>query len=167
MPFIFSVFTRNGRLPAFGEKPMLMRHLFLLIAGTLATSYLWTQEEPLPVDLDAPPIPQWLVAEWEGTGYQTNTDTQWLTLLTKSPGDLPPMVEYPTLDCRGYWEYAGETDGRLTFREIITENSGRCANNDYIYITQKGRWQILVEYAHSWAPRRIIASALLDQRMKP
>jgi hypothetical protein len=141
---------------------------------TLLASFVFLSFHPLAAQVEGPPpaghrfeIPRWLVGEWEGTGYQTNTSTEWLTLLLLEPGEEKPLVTYPSLSCQGEWQYRGDAGGRLHFQEIITENSGLCSNQDHIYITPRDEDQILVEYAHAFSPKRIIASAVMDRVLKP
>ena len=125
--------------------------LFLLISSAAAQS-----------------VPEWLNGEWEGLGIQTNTNTTWPTYMHMEPGAEFPLVTYASLECGGQWIFLGEQeDGRLKFRERITETIGRCSLNDYVYISQRNQDQLFVEYAHGYAPNRIIATLLLDRRLRP
>ena len=148
-------------------KPHTMRPILWLPVFLLSLSSVTAQVQGPPVDLHTTDLPTWLVGEWEGTGYQTNTNTEWLTLLLLSPGEQQPLIEYPSLACKGHWVYRGDQDGRLHFQEIITDNSGLCSNKDHIYVTPRDGDQILLEYAHAFAPGRIIASAIMERVLKP
>ncbi len=113
-------------------------------------------------------VPAWFIGEWEGVGNQSNTDTSWPTLLVVEPGSEPPHVRYNSLECAGQWVFLGiEDDGRLKFREQITETIGQCSLDDYLWVTKRNDDQLFVEYAHSWAPQRVIASLILDRQLKP
>jgi len=121
----------------------------------------------LAASLTAQPLPAWLEGDWEGIGDQSNTQTQWLTLLSYHPPKERPAVTYPDLGCSGHWELEQASTDRLLFQEHITRNSGRCSNLDWIYIRPQGTDTLLVHFAHVWARERIIAEAVLVRRSLP
>lgn len=134
----------------------------------IITCLIWCSLLLSTVNSQAQQLPLWLQGEWEGMGIQTNTNTSWLTLMTYEPGSKEPQLAYPDLGCSGHWEFKHTTDdGKWYFQEKITENSGRCSNNDTIWVSYRGPDQLYVEFAHSWAPKRVIASLTLNRRLKP
>lgn len=133
-----------------------MKTLALIICGITTAASLAAQ-----------PLPNWLEGDWEGIGDQSNTQTQWLTLLSYHPPKEHPTVTYPDLACSGHWELEQVGTDRLLFQEHITDNSGRCSNLDWIYLHPQGTDTLLVRFAHVWAKERIIAEAVLVRRSLP
>ncbi len=112
-------------------------------------------------------MPDWMAGHWEGIGYQTDVVSEWLSLLDWYPGQEHPLIEYPELECKGHWVLRRREADQLVFQEIITRNSGRCANLDWIYVKRAGPDELWVEFAHVRAPESIIATARLRRRSLP
>lgn len=155
-------------LPALGrdnpEKPLFMDRRFWVLFLFFAT-LRWADAQSLA--LPQPELPEWMHGYWEGRGYQTNTNTQWQTLLSYFRGDENPEVRYPDLGCEGYWSFRQSGEFRLVFQEIIVRNSGKCSHRDWIYVEPQGWDTLLVRFAHVWAPEEVIATAKLVRRSLP
>jgi hypothetical protein len=118
----------------------------------------------LAVPLSAQSLPDWMYGEWDGLGNQSNTQTQWVTWMTFFKNHKTPQVEYPDLECEGYWEFQYREGDYWVFRERVTENSGQCAENDWVYVRYKSEDELEVQYAHSWGKDQIIARLTLRKR---
>jgi hypothetical protein len=118
----------------------------------------------LAVPLSAQSLPDWMSGEWDGLGNQSNTQTQWVTWMTFFKNHKTPQVEYPDLECEGYWEFQYREGDYWVFRERVTENSGQCAENDWVYVRYKSEDELEVQYAHSWGKDQIIARLTLRKR---
>ncbi len=60
----------------------------------------------------------WLRGQWEGTGYQIDTNSTW-TMSLKVRG-RSYLIEYPSLNCGGRWRLVSINANRARFRERIT-----------------------------------------------
>lgn len=103
----------------------------------------------------------WLNGNWEGTGYQTDTETTWTMSLRVSGGKF--LIEYPSLNCGGVWRLLDLDSRSARFREVIRTGTGECANNGTVTIERLNRTQIAFRYAYS-GDRMITASAILNRK---
>lgn len=120
-----------------------------------------------PMALSSQSLPDWLYGEWEGIGYQSNTQTEWITWLSYFPKYEAPRVEYRSLQCSGHWEIQGQEGNTLVFREIVSKNSGRCSTNDVVRVRLQMQGVLELTYAHSYAPDEVIATLTLKRRLLP
>ena len=105
----------------------------------------------------------WLAGTWEGTGYQTDTDSTWTMRLDARRGRF--AIEYPSLECGGVWRLVGLTRWRATFRETITRGADRCTPNGNVTVLRLGGGQLLYLYANR-GTSRITASAVLNRKRR-
>lgn len=78
---------------------------------------------------------------WEGTGEQTSGDrwTMRVTIESERPGRCA-RVEYPSLECGGYWTCSDGTRGSLRGKESITYGKDTCIDG--------GEFRVRVEAGH-------------------
>jgi hypothetical protein len=103
----------------------------------------------------------WLNGNWEGTGYQTDTESTW-TVSLRVNGDKF-LIEYPSQNCGGVWRLIDLDSRTARFREILKSGTSECANNGTVTIERLNRTQVAFRYAYS-GERRITASAILNRK---
>lgn len=103
----------------------------------------------------------WLRGAWEGTGYQTDTDSTW-TMRLKAQGDKY-SIEYPSLGCGGEWRLISIDATEARFREIITYGQEECANNGLVVIRRLNNRQVIFLYSNL-NTEEVTASAILKKK---
>lgn len=107
------------------------------------------------------PKPNWLEGVWEGTGYQTDTDTTWSVRLIVRDDNF--AIVYPDIPCSGVWAIVDQTSTGGTFREIISKNVSNCANNSQILLQKVTDNELTLKYSHE-NNRAVVATATLRKR---
>lgn len=130
-------------------KPLLVLCLLLLLASTAAA-----QEKSKP----------WLRGSWEGTGFQTDDQSIWsmqLTITRNKAGRRVFVIEYPSLNCGGYWKLVSIHGRRARFRESLDHGQDKCSDKGIVRIDTIGR-QLIYLYSNQDS-REITASAVLNR----
>lgn len=103
----------------------------------------------------------WLDGTWEGTGYQTDTDSTWTMRLTVRRGRY--LIEYPSLNCGGRWRPLGVGPRLARFREEITNGLDACANLSTVIVQRLTSRQVAVRYYHR-GDDKVTSSAILNRK---
>lgn len=103
----------------------------------------------------------WPSSEWEGTGYQIDTDTTWsIRFQTRGRRYL---IEYPSLKCGGEWKLIRISSGRAVFREKISVGLEECVNNSTVVLERLSSRQLSVRYSYR-GRSEVYASAILNRK---
>lgn len=102
----------------------------------------------------------WLRGEWEGTGYQTDSNSTWAMRL--SVKGRAYAVEYPSLECGGTWRLLRLSRGRAVFRETITRGAERCAQRGTVVIERLNSRQLGYWFSQAGS-NEYTASAILNR----
>ncbi len=107
---------------------------------------------------------RWLRGVWEGTGYQTDTNSTWAMQLTvtRENGRRVYLIDYPSLDCGGRWKLLSMNSNVARFREQITRGPDKCTQNGLVVLERK-RGQIIFLYSNE-GTREIAATAVLNRK---
>ena len=106
----------------------------------------------------------WLRGFWEGTGYQTDDQTTWSMQLTSTrtkAGRRVFLIEYPSLNCGGYWKLLSIHGNRARFRELLDHGQDKCSDKGLVRIERVGS-QLIFLYSNQ-GTREITASAVLNR----
>jgi len=106
----------------------------------------------------------WLHGFWEGTGYQTDDQTTWsmqLTITKTKAGRLVFRIEYPSLNCGGYWKLLSIGVSRARFRELLDHGQDKCSDKGQVRIETIDS-QLIFLYSNQGS-REITASAVLNR----
>lgn len=103
----------------------------------------------------------WLNGNWEGTGYQIDTNETW-TMSFKAQGRRF-LIEYPSLNCGGEWQLISLNARSARFREKITRGLEQCTNTGLVVIERLSRRQIAFRYSNPGS-REVTASAILNRK---
>lgn len=103
----------------------------------------------------------WISGIWEGTGYQTDTDTTWAMRFSIKGNKY--LIEYPSLNCGGEWKLISINGREARFRERINYGRDECVNNGLVIIQRLSNRQLLFLYKNSEASQ-VTASAVLSRR---
>ena len=106
----------------------------------------------------------WLHGFWKGTGYQTDDQTTWsmqLTITRNKAGRRVFVIEYPSLNCGGYWKLLRINGNRARFRELLDHGQDKCSNKGLVRIETIGS-QLIFLYSNQGSPE-ITASAVLNR----
>jgi hypothetical protein len=103
----------------------------------------------------------WLNGNWEGTGYQTDTNETWAMKLTARGGRY--RIEYPSLKCGGRWLPLSISAGRARFIEKITFGLEDCVDRGKVVVERLSRRQIAYRFSNRGS-REITASAILNRK---
>lgn len=107
----------------------------------------------------------WLRGVWEGTGYQTDTESTWpmrLTINKPKSGRRTFSIDYPSLKCGGRWKLLSSNQSKAWFRERLDHGQDECDNNGLVLIERRGR-QLLYLYSIK-GRRELTASAILNRK---
>jgi hypothetical protein len=105
----------------------------------------------------------WIFGAWDGTGYQTDTDSTWAMRFSIKGNKY--LIEYPSLKCGGEWMLISINAHEARFRERIKYGMAECTNNGLVVIRRLSNRQILFLYSNERS-REITASAVLNRRSK-
>lgn len=101
---------------------------------------------------------------WEGTGYQTDDQTTWsmqLTITKNKAGRLVFLIEYPSLNCGGYWKLLSIDGSRARFRELLDHGQDKCSDKGQVRI-ERIESQLIFLYSNQGSSE-ITASAVLNR----
>jgi len=119
----------------------------VLIDASQAIAHLQSTLDGLNDQTD-PPIGGGLAGKlgvWEGVGQQQGAS--W-TIRADLRLD-EQLIEYPSLDCGGFWELLEETDAQLSFRETITFGNSGCVDQGRIELTDQSENELVYRYYFS------------------
>ncbi len=102
-----------------------------------------------------------LRGEWEGTGYQSDSNDTWAMRLTVKGRVY--AVEYPSLGCSGRWRLLSRSRARFVFRETITKGTEKCAPRGTFIVERLNPRQLGYWYSHD-ASKEFVASGILNRR---
>jgi hypothetical protein len=102
----------------------------------------------------------WLRGVWEGTGYQTDTNSTWGMRLTVNGKKYE--VTYPSLECSGRWRLLSLSSRRAVFRETITRGTERCAQRGRVRIERLNSRQLGYWFSQAGASE-YTASGILNK----
>ena len=107
----------------------------------------------------------WLRGVWQGTGYQTDTNSTWPMTLTiaRQSRRRVFLVDYPSLKCGGKWRQLTIGKRRATFKEVLDRGQTDCADNGRVTIQRLSSGQLLYLYSNQGS-RQITASAILSRK---
>ncbi|HVF57741.1 MAG TPA: hypothetical protein VM934_16430 [Pyrinomonadaceae bacterium] len=103
----------------------------------------------------------WLNGNWEGTGYQIDTDSTWTMRLRVRGRRF--SIEYPSLNCGGRWTLLGINSTRARFREKIASGRGECADKGNVVIEKLSGRQVAFRYSYP-GTSEVSASAILNRK---
>ncbi|HEV7745167.1 MAG TPA: hypothetical protein VGO56_09250 [Pyrinomonadaceae bacterium] len=106
----------------------------------------------------------WLHGFWEGTGYQTDDQTTWsmqLTITKTKAGRRVFRIEYPSINCGGYWKLQSINGSGARFRELLDHGQDKCSDKGLVRIESIGS-QLIFLYSNQGS-REITASAVLNR----
>ena len=80
----------------------------------------------------------WMVGTWTGTGSQTGTGSHWSMSLTvqRQGANLNYKIDYPSLNCGGYWTLIDATPAKVSFTEHITYGRDKCVDLGAVTIAE-------------------------------
>jgi hypothetical protein len=84
--------------------------------------------------------PAWMIGTWTGTGSQTGTSSHWtiqLAVQRQADGALAFKIDYPSLNCGGYWTLIGDGPANASLTEHITYGRQTCVDLGTITVTPK------------------------------
>jgi hypothetical protein len=84
--------------------------------------------------------PAWMIGSWTGTGSQTGTSSHWtiqLTVQRQNDGALAFKIDYPSLNCGGFWTLNGDNATNASLTEHITYGRQTCVDLGSITVTPK------------------------------
>jgi hypothetical protein len=131
------------------RKTLLVLCLLLLLASTAAAQNKSNS---------------WLHGFWEGTGYQTDDQTTWsmqLTITKTKAGRRVFLIEYPSLNCGGYWKLLSIDGSSARFRELLDHGQDKCSDKGQVRI-ERINSQLIFLYSNQGS-REITASAVLNR----
>jgi hypothetical protein len=106
----------------------------------------------------------WIRGTWEGTGYQTDSESTWqMVLKVFKAGGKRFAIEYPSLSCGGRWQLISLNAWRARFRERLDHGQDKCADNGQVMIQRLNRNQILFVYSNQ-GEKELTASAILNRK---
>jgi hypothetical protein len=108
----------------------------------------------------------WLRGNWEGSGYQTDTDSTWpmrLTIRKLKSHRRTFSIDYPSLNCGGRWKVLSSNRSRATFREQLDRGQDKCTDHGLVRIERVGHGQLIFLYSRQ-GRRDLTASALLSRK---
>jgi len=80
-------------------------------------------------------LPEWLIGDWRGVGYQLNLAQTWsIELEVKAPNSV--KINYPSLECSGVWTEVRRSVDHIELREAILQGADRCVNGGHIILTR-------------------------------
>lgn len=89
--------------------------------------------------------PSWLLGQWEGIGFQVDmTKSTWLMEVDFKKETT--KINYPSLNCSGYWILKKQEKDRLVFKENIQKGEDRCMDNGMLVITKVNKNHISFSY---------------------
>ncbi|HEX9917816.1 MAG TPA: hypothetical protein VGA87_01550 [Pyrinomonadaceae bacterium] len=103
----------------------------------------------------------WLSGTWEGTGYQSDTDTTWTMRLSARGGKY--LIEYPSLNCGGSWKRLSINSRVATFRERIASGQAECVDEGRVVIQRLNGRQIAYRF-YRRGSSEVSASAILNRK---
>ena len=103
----------------------------------------------------------WLNGNWEGTGYQMDTDTTW-TMSFRARGKRF-TIAYPSLKCSGTWRLLSVNSRRAIFRERITVGRESCVDRGVVTIERLSNSQIAYKFSNA-GTSQVSASAILNRK---
>ena len=106
----------------------------------------------------------WIRGTWEGTGYQTDSESTWdMVLKVFKTGGKRFAIDYPSLSCGGRWQLISLNSWRARFRERLDHGQDKCADNGHVLIQRLNRNQILFVYSNQ-GEKELTASAILNRK---
>jgi hypothetical protein len=104
-------------------------------SGGVAAGPAWGppgwQNAPLDPSSGPPPAPAkfWMLGSWTGTGSQSGTGSSWtiaLNVQQQGAQNYYYKIDYPSLDCGGYWSFNSGNADTGTFTEHIVYGRDKC-----------------------------------------
>ena len=115
-----------------------------LIDASQAVAHLQSTLDALN-DQTEPPIGGGLAGKvgiWEGVGQQ-----QGISWTIRADLQLDEqLIEYPSLNCGGFWELIEETEAQLSFRETITFGNNMCVDQGLVELTDQSENELVYRY---------------------
>ena len=91
------------------------------------------QNAPLDPSFGPPSTPAkfWMLGSWTGSGSQSGTGSTWTVALTvqeQGTRSYYYKIDYPSLDCGGYWSFNSGNADTGTFTEHIVYGRDKCVD---------------------------------------
>lgn len=90
---------------------------------------------------------KWIDGEWNGTGNQPNTKSQWSIRLIANSLAQSYTIQYPSLKCGGRWTQTSLTLTSASFNEQITYGADKCVNSGSVTLRKLSPTQVQFDYA--------------------
>ena len=116
----------------------------VLIDASQAIAHLQSTLDALN-DQTEPPVGGGLAGKvgiWEGEGQQQGVSWTIRAVLQLDE----QLIEYPSLNCGGFWELIEETEAQLSFRETITFGNNICADQGLVELTDQSENELIYRY---------------------
>lgn len=103
----------------------------------------------------------WIKGTWEGTGYQTDSESTWTMIFTARGGRF--SIDYPSLNCGGRWQLISINAYRARFRERLDHGQDKCTDKGKAVIQRLSKKQLVFLYSIAGS-RDVTASAVLNRK---
>lgn len=92
--------------------------------------------------------------DWEGSGYQFNINESWTIKLIFDKESNKFKIDYPSINCSGYWKATAVTKYKIEFIETISTGKNKCINGGKVvlYLLDETR----IEYLFYWPNDRTL-----------
>jgi hypothetical protein len=137
------------------SRPLVITFIAVLLALFL-TSVAFAQTKPAKSN-------NWINGAWEGTGYQTDSQSTWTMLFAARGRKF--SIDYPSLNCGGRWQLVTINAYRALFKERLDRGQADCTDNGGVVIQRLRKNQILFLYTLA-GRREVTASAVLNRKPK-
>lgn len=109
----------------------------------------------------------WLDGEWTGVGFQPGTTgtSTWKIHLNYNYDENTITIDYPTLQCNGYWKLELLDNCKAIFKEYITDGKTRCDDQGTVVVTRLDHKFITVSYFLPGRVEGVIAFSTLTKNL--
>lgn len=109
----------------------------------------------------------WLDGEWTGIGFQPGTSgtSTWKIHLNYNYDENTITIDYPTLQCNGYWKAESVDNCKVIFKEYITDGKTRCDDQGTVVVTRLDHKFITVSYFLPGRVEGVIAFSTLTKKL--
>jgi curved DNA-binding protein CbpA len=162
VPFIIIVIvlvnkSGNSRVQAYPEKNTIIHDG----SGNGSTPvYASPSNIPRELDIlkikDSDIVNNLIKDHWEGSAYQSSINEGWAIKLTFDYKNKEFKIEYPSLNCTGYWKAINATNNTIEFIEILRTGQNICNDGGKIVLKQLNNDEM--EYLYYWPSVSVLDS---------
>lgn len=139
----------SSRVQNYPEK-----NTVILEENVNSSTPVYTPPSNSPVELniakikDSDILNNLIKGHWEGSAYQSNINESWAIKLTFDNNNDEFKIEYPSLECTGYWKPTSVTNNTIEFIEILRTGQNICNDGGKIVLKQLNTDQM--EFLYYW-----------------